>query len=147
MSFIKWEDALRKYPELGTSLRLDAAEVNSYHIPYAVAQLEGKLCNQFSVPFSSNNLTAVELAVDLLYVRLTLGKLDKAKDVQDMAMKKIDAIQSGEDGMIYVDGTYAVAVGNVYSSHSSYSPVFGMGGITEFNVSSSQLQDEEDARS
>lgn len=146
MSFIDWNNVVKKYPELGTSMRLDSAEVNSWHIPYAIAQLESALCNQFTVPFSSDNLTAVDLSVDLTYVRLALGKLDKAKEVQEATLAKIDRIQSGEEGMMIVDGTYAVAGGNAYSSHADYHHTFGVGESTEFIVNSAQLQDEEDAR-
>lgn len=146
MSLIDWNTAIRKYPELGTNTKRDSAEVDSYHVPFAVANLESALSGYFTVPFSSNNLTAVDLAVDLLYHRLTLGKTDKAKDVYDRAMKKIECLKNGDEGMVLVDGTFLMFNGNAYSSHGNYAPVFGMGQSVEFRVDSGQLQDEEDAR-
>lgn len=122
---INWNDVIKKYPELGTSVKLDAEEVNKYHVPYAVAELESLLGGVFSAPFAATNRTARDLSVDLCFVRLTLGKLEKANAVWDKVMKMIEMLKSGDAVMLDDDGSVIHSgEGMPWSSDLRLRPVF-----------------------
>lgn len=146
MALITWEDVQRKYAELGTSTKLDEREVDTYHIPYAVAELESRLSSVFATPFTEDNLTAKDLIVDLTYLRIGLGKFEKAELVQKRVDKLIADLISGEAAMVYEDGTIVRTTRLAGSTHEDYSLTFGIGDIRDAEVSELWVEDEEAAR-
>lgn len=146
MALITWEDVVAKYPEIEQGGVTDATKINSLHIPFAEARLTAALGTQFGTPFTRSNLTAIDIAVDLTYVRVGWNKLDKAQKVKDDVEAQIAALQRGDSAMAMVDGTLLFFQGGAWSSDIDYPFTFGHGDIEDFKVSEQQLQDEEDAR-
>ena len=61
-------DCIARYNRLS---KIDSAqtEIDSHFISFAENELDGLLSPKFTVPFSSNNVTAKDLAIDLTYLR------------------------------------------------------------------------------
>jgi len=60
MAYSTFEEFSARYPT-----RLAEAEVNSHYLAPAAQRLDAMLAGWFSVPFSSTNLTAKDLSIDL----------------------------------------------------------------------------------
>lgn len=147
MPLINWDDVVGLFPQAGRGKGSD--EVNSFHLAYAEAELNGALAGRFTTPFSSNNVTARELAINLTMTRLGQLKDKDAAALRKETLERIDRIRDGREAMmILVDGTltptYAGTV--AWSSTKDYHPVFGVGDIVDMAVDSGQLIDEENAR-
>jgi len=146
--YINWDDVMHRYPE--TSNIGGATEVGCAHIYYAEYELDGLLSRYYTTPFSTNNITAKDLAIDLAYLRLGNFKLsdDDRKQFREEIMMKIQKLIDGEAGMQLVDGTVVYTAGEtIYSSTSDYHPVFGFSPEEYFEVDSSLVEDEEWDRS
>lgn len=143
--YITWKDVLNRYPVVD---RVGgASEVGSAYVRYAERELEGMLTGFFTVPFSSNNLTAKDLAIDLTYMRISNLKSEDRKEFRDELMGRIQALKDGQASMMTTSGDVLQAVGGtIYSTTQNYEPVFGMGDTLDFHVDSGQLLDEENAR-
>jgi hypothetical protein len=142
MALISWDDVINKYPQPGRGPGAD--EVSSVHIAYAEAELNGRLGSKYTVPFSSNNMTAKELAVDLTLLRLKVFKSEDKEAVKTAVDERIARLLDGSEQMYAIDGTLlSPDVVTAWSSTHTYPPTFGMGDIEDMQVSSAQLADEE----
>jgi hypothetical protein len=115
----------------------------------AEAHVHGRLSSRYSVPFSANNITAIDLIVDAVYVQTQLTRQpEKAKALKEFLDERLEALLSGNAGMATLSGTVAaVMVGDtIWSSTQNYPPTFGMGDIEKSEVSSEQLYDEDALR-
>lgn len=140
-----WDDLLIRYPKV--SQVGDAKDVNSAFIAFAENEINGLLADFFTVPFSSNNMTAKDLAVELAYARLGVVKISDADKIREMVYKRINRIIEGKERMVLDDGTVLGSVGDaIYSSDSNYHHTFGVGHIEDMFVDSSQIYDEDQER-
>lgn len=146
MSLINWKDVNEAYPE--SAKLADATQADSVHVYFAVSELESRMAQRFTVPFSINNLTAKDLAIDLTMMRLFKYKEPKKYDSLKKAVdERIAALFSGLQSMVLADGTTLQSVGGtVYSTTEDYHPVFGMSPIELSVVDSQQINDEETDR-
>lgn len=148
MSLITYETIAARYSELARAL--DATVVNSVHIPFAQAELEGKLGVGFTVPFSSNNLTAQDLCVDLVYARVyQFSAPDKVEKVREHIEARCMALLSGREDMKLIDGTlvHSTAVASaMWSRLGSYHPTFGMDEPEDQCIDKDRVQADYDAR-
>lgn len=134
-----------RYSELDTMAKFD---ITSYHLPYAEMELDGYMAPYYTVPFSSNNLTAKDLAIDLTYIRIANLKAEDREQFRKEILDRIKMYQSGAMAMMTSSGT-AVSVGgaaSAWSTTENYHPVFGIGDITDFKVDSSEVYAERIAR-
>lgn len=145
---IAWTDATARYPELDKLPNINAERVQDRLVLYAEAAVHARLSSKYSVPFSSNNITARDLATDELFVQNISARQPKVgKEVRDMLNKKYDMLLAGEMVMCTSSGDMISPTGSpVWSSTEGYHPAFGMGDIGVMAVSSSQLIDEDEAR-
>lgn len=143
MALINWQDVNQQYPE--TVKLTDATRADSWIIPNAIAELESRLAPGFTVPFSTNNITAKDLATAITFERLWRFKDEKkAKLVRDYVDSRIKDLLSGMADMMLSDGTALVTVGGtIYSTTDGYVPVFGMSPTEYSVVDSQQVYDEE----
>lgn len=142
---ITWPDVYARYQELAKLPDGTSPEVQDNLILMAEAGIHSRLAGNFSTPFSSNNYTARDLCVDMLYVQNMLTRQpEKAKALAENLDKRIDDLLSGKTSMVTDAGVAtATMVGDtIWSSSQEYSPVFGMGAIECAVVSSQQLSDE-----
>ena len=150
--YVNWEFVANQFPVVSRAQNAD--EVNSFYIVHAEAELDGQLASYFTVPFSSNNLTAQQLAGLGTYIKMGLLRDEQLAPLVDTYNKRIERLKSGEESMIVVTDSGTIQtldstganVSAIDSTTKGYHPVFGMGAIETFHVSSSQLQDEENER-
>lgn len=147
--YINWDNVVSRYAAVNK--RGGADEVDSYSIIYAEAEVDARLSPAFTTPFSSNNMTARDLAIDMTYLRINpLRDPAKLKPVQDRVDALIKALLDGKASMI-TDSGDAIgpsSVGGVspWSNTMNYPPTFGVGETEDMYVSSAQLYDEAVAR-
>lgn len=143
---IDWADINRRYPE---TLKLaDATQADSSWVPFAIAELHARLAPRFTVPFSDNNMTAKDLAIDLTFAKVYRWKDEaKAAAVNSHVAGQIELLLNGKMDMLTTSGdTLMSAGGTVYSTTEDYHPVHGIGPIEYSLPSSAQINAEEDAR-
>jgi hypothetical protein len=143
---IDWSDVNRRYPE--TLKVADATQADSSWVPFAIAELHARLSPGFTVPFSDNNLTAKDLAIDLTFAKVYRFKdVEKADAVMTYVGAQIDMLLAGNMEMLTTSGDVLASVGGtVYSTTDGYHPVHGIGPIEYSVPSSAQIIAEEEAR-
>lgn len=123
--------AYATYEEFNTryTTKIDAVEVRSHFLPFASAQLDAMLAPWFTVPFSSNNLTAKDVALDLTYL-LILQRSKEAGDRKDLAQRieaRIHSLRDGREAMLTTSGEALVAAhttDEVWSNTRDIPPLF-----------------------
>lgn len=147
MSLVTATDVLLRYPVMSS---VGSTAVNSTWIVYAENEINGRLGAAFTVPFSSNNQTAIDLIIENTWLRYQQSKnSDLAAALRTAMDTRLARIMDGKEPMILADGTIMNAsggLGDAWSNTSGYHPVFGMGDETHFLVDSSQTYDEALAR-
>jgi hypothetical protein len=145
-AIIDWEDVTGRYPEL-SSLR-DATRAGSYYIPFAIAELEGCLSQGYAVPFSLNNITAKDLAIDLVFAKIYRFKDEKkSAAVSSYIGGRIEDLLKGAASMQTIDGTVLPNNGDpVFSTTIGEHPVFGLSPPLLWQVDSLTVLNEEGAR-
>lgn len=142
--YITWSgDVLARYPGLATISDSYAAQDSAF-VFYAESELDGRLAGWFATPFSGNNLTARDLAIDLTYLKAVQPN-DEARTapVRQRLEAAIADLIEGRATMVTDSGDALASAGEpVYSTTMGYHPVFGMGGAEAFAVDSQQLLDE-----
>lgn len=143
---INWNDVNIRYPE--TVKLADATQADSSWVPYAIRELEARLSTSYTVPFSINNMTAKDLAIDLTYAKVYRYKdNEKAESISKYVSDQIADLIGGKMSMITDTGEVILgSIGVMYSTTENYHPVFGMSPTEYSIVSSQQIWDEEDAR-
>jgi hypothetical protein len=138
------DDVRGRYSEIETASKFD---VISYHLQYAEMDLDGYLSPFFATPFSSNNLSAKDLAIDLTYIRVANLKTDERDGLRKEIMERLRMYQTGQMQMVTTSGT-AIGGGEsqAWSTTQNYNPIFGMGNTIDFIVDSSQVYNEAIAR-
>lgn len=135
--YISWADVQRKYP-LTTSIG-GASEVGSTYINRAEYQLDGILGTHFTVPFSSNNETIKDLAIDLTYMNIARGKDDRVSDISSDFYHQISMLKMGE--MVMMTSSGGVIAPDVaqalYSKDMNAQPIFDVDGELNWGVDSS----------
>lgn len=142
------------YSEVITRYRkasdVGSVAIDSNYIVFAENDLDSKLGKHFTVPFSSNNLTAKDLAIDLSYARvIRFSDAELATKINDTIGKTIDDLVNGNIAMLTSSGDtmYSSTASNLaWSNTMSYSPSFGMDDEMWLGVTSAQLTDEYEAR-
>lgn len=123
--------------------------VESSYIYYAESDLDRRLAPYFTVPFSSNNVTAADLSIDLAYAKVIIfDDPDKYKAIMSHVDGVIGDLIDGASAMLTTSGDQlSSSTGNAaWSNTASYHSAFGMGDSSLFQVDSAQLYDEEAQR-
>lgn len=125
--------------------------LDSHYIVYAEAELDSRLASAFTVPFSSNNLTAQDLSIDLTYLKAASLTQQEAEMLTERIDFKIDQLLKGRSKMLTITDSGTAEVGDsrdavAWSDTKDYHPVFGIGSILDFAVDSSRIEDEQDER-
>ena len=144
--YLEWSDLAARYPfvdRVGTG----ASDVDSQFIAPAEAEVEGRLGAWYATPFSSNNVTAKDLAADVAYLRMGLLDNDKRQQMIGALNARFKRLTSGQETMVLVDGTIMTPSTEVaWSTGQKYTPTFEMDDPVFWSVDSSRLQDVEDDR-
>lgn len=149
-----WSHVLARYEELSKLPNVGSASAVASATQVALlntaeAYIHGRLAARYAVPFSSNNLTAIDLIVDAVYVQNNLTRQpDKTKLLKEFLDERIKSLLEGQSQMASATGAVVATIGDdvIWSSTEDYPPVFGLGDITKAEVSSGQLYAEDVAR-
>lgn len=143
---IDWSDITRRYPE--TAKFAEATQVDSSWVPFAIAELHARLSPGFTVPFSDNNMTAKDLAIDLTYAKMYRFKdVEKADSVMTYVGAQIDMLLVGRLQMITTSaGTLAATGGTITLTGADNHPIFGIGPTEYSVVSSAEIRAEQNDR-
>lgn len=113
------------------STKLTEAEVNSDYLPFATSRLEGLLGGHFTVPFSSNNMTAKDITIDLAYLMI-LQRSREPKDFEGFGRAvntRLSALTQGAEAMMTTSGEAifsGTAQNVVWSNTARYKTVFNL---------------------
>lgn len=146
MPLIDWSDINRRYPE---TLKLaDATTADSSWVPFAIAELHARLAPGFTVPFSTNNMTAKDLAIDLTFAKVYRFKdVEKADSVMTYVGAQIDMLLAGGLQMITTSADVLVAAGGTVTlAGADHHPIFGVGPVEYSVVSSAEIREEQNDR-
>jgi len=121
MAIINYADMVGAYPSLGNGYT--AEQVNSYHIPYAIAEMEAALGKMYTVPFSSNNTLAKDIAMRLTYARIGTGSTEAREQSREQAWDIIEKLLTGKMSMVDGDGAALITEAPWFET-DSYTPVF-----------------------
>lgn len=144
---INWDDVVSRYKsasDLGGTKTL-----RDTYLTYGIAEIESRLSPGFSIPFSSNNVTAKDLMIDASFAKMNLFKDDKkAEKINKVLDTRIDEILNGRRGMITTSGDVLIStgVGVAFSTTQNNPPVFNMNDPEDQWVDHDQLTDEYEAK-
>ena len=140
--YVKWDDVVRRYPmfaDLG-----DDAETDEAWITKAEATVEGVLAGYFTTPFSDNNVTAVDLCIDLSAAKaLAYKDPEKAELILTSVNSTMMALKSGEMAMMTTSGDPIYAAAGAWSETKGYQPIFDLGPVEDWEIDPDQLDDLE----
>ena len=140
-----------QYTAVYSTPGLTQTQLESHYLPAGARYIDARLSRAFTVPFSSNNLTARDLniyAAQLLFLQGRTSKQDDAAELRGFLDKLIDALVIKNGSMSLSDDTVLAATGaqfDVYSTTQDYTPVFNLLDPIEQQVDSDRLNDEADA--
>lgn len=139
--YITTSDAYARYREL---ININSVtNLDSHHIYYAEIELDSMLSRCYTVPFSSNNITAKDLAIDLTYLRSANFKFEDREKFRVQIMQKINELCSGQSSMILTDGTSTATVGGtIWSNTEDYRNTFSVIDNEMTHIDSSQQWNE-----
>lgn len=134
-----------RYPRVLTDSRGGSLIESAYLAP-AEAELDARMAPYFPVPFSSNNLTAKDLVIDMTVLRMGIYK-ESMEVLRESVDARIKSLIDGTMFMVTTSGTVAAQPSSgVYSTTAAYHPVFGMGDILDMKPDDDRVDDEADSR-
>ncbi len=156
MPYAVFEDLVLRYPHLDQWGEDHEPDVNSGLIYYAEMEINGLFASHYTVPFpaSDTHPTIKDLTIDLAYYRtIRLADPEKAEDIKDSVMGRIQDIKDGKEFIYTGSGTAikadeSVSQNRVWSSTGSWHPTMGMSDYDSQAslVSSGMLDYEENQR-
>jgi len=144
--YIEWNMVAGKYPLIDT---IDGdSEISSVYLQKAEYELDAILGTHFTVPFSSNNETVKDLAIDLTYIKAAMGKDDRVSQISSDFYHRINMLKMGEMLMSTTSsGLLSSDVGQaVYSRDMDAEPIFNIDNPTNWGVDSGYAAEITDAR-
>jgi len=143
--YINWDDVIDRYPELNTLGGAD--QLSSSYIVYSEAFVDGVLANNYTVPFSNNNMIVRDLAIDYTYWRAARFKFEDATAVKSSFFQTVEMIKDGQ--VVMIDDTGAIIeqikkkIG-IFSTTESYHSAFGMHDVEEWHIDEDNITDDRD---
>lgn len=140
--YINWEDVTTRYREFSTVS--GAVEAGSFFIVYAEGMVDSLLATHYVTPFSNNNITVKDIAIDIAYIKSARLKSEEETRLKDGVMDIIMKLRMGEISMVDEAGVVLQQHGgSVYTNTGSYNSSFGIGDWQDFLPSSMQMWDEQ----
>ncbi len=143
--YINWDDVIDRYPELDTLGGAD--ELSSSYIVYAESFVDGVLANNYTIPFSNNNMIIKDLAIDYCYWRAARFKFEDATSVKSAFFETVEMVKDGQVVMIDEAGNIIEQIKKKIGLHStteSYHSAFGIRQSEEWHIDEDQMADERD---
>lgn len=134
--YITYADLIGRYESV--SNRGGAEEIDSSYIRYAEFELDSRLSPKFTAPFSTNNITARDLSIDIAYSRLMRVGPD-SEELRKNIQARIDDLLMGKASMITTSYEVLNRVSQAYANTENFKPVFDMRDSIGSDVSSARL--------
>lgn len=149
--YVNWEDLVTRYP--GVEKFAGAQATNSFWIPYAEHEVDGRLGGKFTVPFTTMStapgtpMMVKDLVIDLAYYRMGLTRIKNAGDLKQSIDARISDLVSGKAVLMTNSLEQIARTGDrIYSNTEDYHTAFGADDPVNWRVSSQQMVDEQNAR-
>lgn len=125
--------------------------ISSHYLPFAEAEIDSRLGSVFTTPFSSNNLTVVDLTIDTVYVKAANLKFEEREVIQKSIDARIQRLCDGKDQLlVQTDSGDIINVGAgssvAWSNTKGYHATFGMSDIEDVEIDDTILSDEANQR-
>lgn len=143
--YINWADLIGRYPSLDTIG--GASEIGSSWIGYIENQVDGLLAENYTVPFSNNNVTVKDLCIELVYARIGTLKIKESASIKKDIMDRVKRLNDGTEKMLDSSGTTIEMVADaIWSETGDYAPTFDKGNILYQEVDPNQIKDIDDGK-
>jgi hypothetical protein len=144
--YCTWDEIVGRYKDFKD--KGGASSVASRFIGLSEARIDSRLGSKFSTPFSDNNLTVKDLAIDMAYLLgVRLGK-DEYERLRDDIDARIKGLLDGTMVMVTTSGDSLRDAGDTpaWSSTQDYHPSFNMLDETHWGPGSTELIEDLEAR-
>lgn len=144
--YIDWGDVVDRHPVMSNVG--DAIKMESTHILPAENEVDARLAPVFTVPFSSNNATAADLAIQLVYLRAGFLKEDNWTNYKSYIDERFDRLLDGSEAMLTSSGDVISSQDATvaYHTHAGYKPVFDLTDTIDQEVDPDLVDAEDDKR-
>jgi hypothetical protein len=147
MRYLTWDHVIGRYKDAQT-VADQASVANSYYIPHAEAEVDGRLASRYAVPFANTpTLTPFlvqDLAIDVAYLKMVIGK-GKKEEIRKSLEERFKAILNGT--LIITDALGPVqGLPNKAWFENSYHGAFGPDDVVNWAVDSQSIEAAQDAR-
>jgi hypothetical protein len=124
------------------------SNIDSSFIPYAEAQVEAMLSPKWIAPFSSNNITAQDLSIDMTILKTSVLKSEKHEILWNFLKERIERLNMGKERMVTSAGVVLVpdAETSGIDTHEGYQPTTSMLDYLDQGVDPDLIQAEVDRR-
>lgn len=143
--YVDWDDVIDRYPELNTLGGSD--QLSSAYIVYSEAFVDGVLANNYTIPFSNNNMIIRDLTIDYCYWRAARFKFEDATSVKSAFFDTVKMIKAGQVQMIDESGSIIPQVKQaigLFSNTMSYHSSFGVNDPIEWHIDENNITDDRD---
>lgn len=139
--YIQWKDVTARYRHIA---EIGGNDEMADNIQYGESHIEGELAGYFTMPFSSNNLTAKDLCIDATFMKIIQFQDTEKYDLIAKSLnQRLDDLRSGKTMMAVSSGDAQVGVGAVaYSTTQNYTPSFDMNDPEDQWTDVNQQEDE-----
>jgi hypothetical protein len=143
--YIDWGDVVDRHPVMANVG--DAIKMESTHILPAENEVDARLAPAYTVPFSSNNATAADLAIQLVYLRAGFLKEDNWTNYKGYIDERFERLLDGSEAMLTSSGDVISSQDATvaYHTHEGYKPVFDLTDAIDQEVDP-DLVDAEDGK-
>jgi hypothetical protein len=144
--YINWADVVDRYPVMANVG--DAVKMDSTHIVPAESEVDARLAPVFTTPFSSDNVTAQDLAIQLVYLRAGYLKDDNWVNYKNYIDERFDRLTDGSEAMLTSSGSVLSSqdTTEAYHTHSNYKPIFDLTDVKSQEVDPDLIDAENDKR-
>lgn len=145
-SYAVWGDVVDRHSMLGNVG--DSTKMEATHIQPAENEVNARLASAYTVPFSSNNITAKDLTIQLVFLRTGHLKDDNWANFKTYVDERFDRLLDGSEAMLTTSGDVLSSqdATQAYHTHSGYKPVFDLGPVERQEVDQDLIDAEDDAR-
>lgn len=140
--YIDWADVTGRYQAFPKAFDASAAE--SWLIPHAESEVDGRLAVKYTVPFSPAPYLVKDLSIDLAYYKVIFGS-ERAADLKTYIDDRFKAILDGSLVLTTSAGTVGQTGAYAWASNS-YHTSFGPDSEVNWKVDCEWVTDVQDAR-
>lgn len=147
MRYIDWSNVTNRYRDVANAV--DAVDGQESYIAGAEAEVDARLAQKYTVPFTNTPTLAPDLikdlSIDLTYYKIWLGKKPN-EDLKEYIDERFKGLLDGTLTLVSSGGVVVDQLSFAWSDRSDYHTSFGVDDPTNFKVSDDWMDDNSDAR-